>query len=577
MFFIENAKNNHLLHEAREFLPARRALLVVSGIIAILSLTPTLFMLQLYERVISSRNFYTLVALFCIAVFLVVLWSILEDIRSSILRRVGLALDEKISVRVLDTLNRHPDTLSPQQSPLIYQDLSNVREFFSSPLFSSILDLIYVPLILLVAFLMHVWLGVTLVVLTFISVALTLYSQRVTKEDIGRATLESNRAVEFGRTISANAESVRVMGMLGRLIARWRSMSLGGLGWAQQAQDSAHPYTLTMRTLRHLYPMLMQTVAVLLVLSQSANPGLVFACGLLTYRIIGPVDAVANGWRTIWNMGLSVERINTVLKKAATKIARVELPRPNGTLIVNRVTVIPPGRDAPTLQDVSFVASPGTAVGVVGPSGAGKSTLARALTGAWPLARGAVILDGHDISHWDQENLGQYIGYVPQDIDLLTGTLAENIARFQTVSAENGSMLIEAIRVSAIMDIISRLPDGLSTSMGQGGRVLSGGQRQRIALARAIYGDPRLVVLDEPNSNIDAAGEAQLGAAIEALKEKGAIVVLITHRMNMLSYCDKVLVLNGGAVHAFGERDSVLDRISANQPAQITDRRAVRA
>jgi ABC-type protease/lipase transport system fused ATPase/permease subunit len=301
--------------------------------------------------------------------------------------------------------------------------------------------------------------------------------------------------------------------------------------------------------------------------------GVVVAAGILVMRAIGPVDALANGWRTIWNVKLSADRLDALLKKDREKTKRIALPRPDGPLVVSRISVKPRGRDIPTLQDVSFMAMPGTVVGVVGPSGAGKSTLARALTGAWPLLRGSIQLDDHDIAHWDPDLLGTHIGYVPQDIELIPGTLAENIARFEAVTSENSQRLIDAVKGAGILDIVSKLPDGLNTRVGPDGAVLSGGQRQRVALARALYGDPRLVVMDEPNSNIDAAGEQLLANAINRLKDAGAIVILITHRMNMLVYCDQVLVLNSGTVHAFGGRDEILDRIGGYRPKQIADNR----
>ncbi|OYU48732.1 MAG: type I secretion system permease/ATPase [Rhizobiales bacterium PAR1] len=573
MSFLENARNSHLLNEARAFFPAQMTLLATSAVIALVSLTPTVFMMQIYERVVQSRNVFTLLALVVISFFLVGLWTVLEDLRIQLARRVAFALDEKISPRVLDTLNRYPDTLPPNQAPLVYQDLANLREFLASPLMMNLLDVIFVPIIILAAVLMNIWLGVALFLLTALSAMLTLMSQNATKEDTARTVMAANRAHEFGRTVQSNAEPARVLGMLSRLVARWRSLTVDSVGWSHLAADRARRVTFPLRYLRHSLPMILQVVAVSLFLNELAGPGLLVAVGILSARVIGPVDAVANGWRMIWNLTLSVDRINAVLIREAKKVSHVSLPRPEGPLIVNRISVIPRGRDAATLQDVSFVAAPGTVVGVVGPSGAGKSTLARALTGAWPLARGSIVLDGHDISHWDQEELGRYIGYVPQDIDLLPGTLAENIARFEPVTGENSPQLIAAVKSASILDIVSRLPEGLSTRMGADGRVLSGGQRQRVALARALYGDPRLVVLDEPNSNIDAAGEQQLGSAIDSLRAAGAIVILITHRMNMLSYCDQVLVLNGGAVHAFGGRDFVLDRIGSSAPKQLTDER----
>lgn len=573
MFFIETAKNSNLLNEAREFYPALKALLLLSACIAVLSLVPTIYMLQLFERVLGSRSIYTLVAVSVVAVFLVIIWAVLEDIRSNILRRVAFALDDKIAPRVSEALYRFPEVLPPNQHTLVPQDLHNLREFISGGLMVQALDFIFVPVIILAGFLLHPWLGATILLLLILTTGLTLLSQAATKEDTVRTVMALNRANDFGRTLQANAEPLRVMGMLGRLVARWRERSVEGIGWAQHGYDRAKLYTTPIRVVQHLSQMVFQCVSVALVLADAAGPGVVVVSGLLAMRAFGPVSALANGWRVFWNLKLSAERIDALLRRDRAEVQKVSLPRPNGPLVVNRITVAPRGRETPTLQDVSFVAAPGSVVGVVGPSGSGKSTLARALVGAWRPLRGSVLLDNHDISHWEQNQLGEYIGYVPQDIDLLPGTLAENIARFETVTEENSQRLIAAVQNSGILDIVSKLPDGLNTRMGPEGRTLSGGQRQRVALARALYGDPRLVVLDEPNSNIDSTGEQLLANAIAKLRAAGAIVVLITHRLNMLTYCDQVLVLNAGTMHAFGARDEVLDRITAYQPKQITDAR----
>ena len=578
MFFLENAKNSTLYHEVRDVFPALKPLMIFSCIIAFLSAVPTIFMIQVYERVMTSRNYYTFAVIFFIAVFLIYIWNMIEESRTKLLKRIAFAIDEKVGTKVFETTNRFPDIVPIQQSGLVMQDIAVLRDFIGSPIMTQILDCLFVPVILVVAFLLHPIYGLAVLAMTVLSAALSLVSQRAVRDDTIRQVHAMNRANDFGRVITANAEPTRVMGMLPRLIARWRGQQVEAQGWAWAAYDRASVYTNPLRLLRHLQMPILQAVGALLYLNEMAGGGLVVAGGILVMRALGPVDAVANSWRQIWNLRLSVERIDAVLKKYHARVERVDLPRPNGPLVVSRIAVVPRGREAPTLQDVSFTAMPGSVIGVVGPSGAGKSTLAKALVGAWPLARGSIQLDQHDISHWDPDQLGQYVGYVPQDIDLMPGTLAENIARFETITSENSSRLIEAVKGAGILDIVSKLPEGLSTRIGPEGAVLSGGQRQRVALARALYGDPRLVVMDEPNSNIDSAGEQLLVAAIARLREAGAIVLLITHRMNMLTYCDQVLVLNSGTVHAFGERDLILNRISGSRPAtqQITDARADR-
>lgn len=576
MRFFAQTRYSHLLHEMLEFMPAFKSLLFFTAIISFLTLVPTFFMLQVFERVMTSRNVYTLIGLCLIVFFLTLIWVVLEDTRLNILRRVAFGLDDKISRRALETLIRYPNIIPPQQSALVMQDLGNIREFLGGNLMIQLLDAAFVPLVVIVAFLMHPLLGATVLVLTGISVALSLLSQRAAQEDTVRFLQASNRASEFSRTLNGNGngEAIRVMGMLPRMVDRWRRLQVDALGWNQSAVTKTALFTRPLNLLRHLYMPLVLAIATGLYLAELITGGMIFAASLLVMRVIAPVDAIANSWRSLWNVKLSADRIDALLGKDSSVIAKVSLPRPDGPLVVSRIAVAAQNQEAPIIQDVSFAAAPGSVVGVVGASGAGKSTLARALIGAWPLLRGSIQIDHHEISHWNQDELGRFVGYVPQDIELLTGTLAENIARFEVITSENSGRLVQAVKDAGILDIIAKLPDGLNTRVGPEGRTLSGGQRQRIALARALYGDPRLVVLDEPNSNIDAGGEQHLVSAIARLKAAGAIVILITHRMNMLSYCDQVLVLNAGTVHAFGERDQILDRITAYKPQQITDGRA---
>ncbi|MCZ8186615.1 MAG: ATP-binding cassette domain-containing protein [Beijerinckiaceae bacterium] len=574
MTFFQSRNTKVLLDECREFIPGLRSLFLFSLLITFLSLTPALLTLQFYDRVMTSRNTTTLFVLCLIGVFLLVIWTVLEEVRMTVLRRMAFRLDEKISSRVFDTLNRFPELVPAQQSHLLIQDLGNVREFIGGMMLIHVLDTLCVPILIVAAALLHPLLGLLAIVLTAVSVALSLLAQQAAREDAIQQAAANNNAAEFGRTVLSNGEALRVMGMLPRLVSRWRNHQVDAIGWNQLAVDRARTFTFPLRLLRHSTLVIIKVVAVILFLYDQIGVGAVFASVLIIIRVIGPVDSLANGWRSMWSASLSVERIGIVLNKAMQQPTPIPLQRPDGALVVSRIAVAPRGQDAVTLQDVSFTALPGTVIGVVGPSGAGKSTLARALVGAWPLVRGSIQLDGNELSHWNQDELGRHIGYVPQEIDMLPGTLAENIARFEPLNHDNSTRLIEAVKLAGIQDIVSKLPDGLSTVMGPEGRVLSSGQRQRVALARAAYGDPRLVVLDEPNSNIDSTGEQCLAAAISRLREAGAIVVLVTHRMNMLTYCDQVLVMNAGTVHTYGPREQILDRITTYRPQQqITDNR----
>jgi ABC-type protease/lipase transport system fused ATPase/permease subunit len=314
-----------------------------------------------------------------------------------------------------------------------------------------------------------------------------------------------------------------------------------------------------------------------LYLNQQINAGAVFGIIYIAMRAVSPVAAVTSSWRSIWSFRMATERLNQVLASVNQARERMSLPRPDGSLAVSRVVLAPPDSDNVVLGDVSFSLPGGRILGVVGPSGAGKSSLAKLLVGAWHPRRGTVQLDDHDLAHWDEDRLGQHIGYVPQEIDMLPGTVAENIARFQDGAPRDDDAVLEAARLAGIEDVIRDLPDGYNTRVGAGGHVFSGGQRQRIALARAVFGNPSLVVLDEPNSNLDAVGEQTLGRSLIALKARGATIVLVTHRMSMLSFCDDLLVMNAGTVHTFGPRDVVMNRLPTYRLAPASHLDAVAA
>lgn len=562
--------NTHLLGEMREYRPAFVSLLFFSFIITLMFLVPSLFMQQVFERVMQSRNISTLIALATIVVFLTVIWTVLEIIRSKILQRISFSLDEKISSRVFDGLNRQTDTLTAASRGVVLQDLNTIRDFLSGYLIIQFLDACWVPVIIFAGFMFHPILGLALLAVTALVAVLAFFSQKFAQADIKHSLVAASLAADVGRSIMQSAETTRVMGMLPSLVERWRIKQREMIGWQQHASVQSAFFVNALRLIRHLYFPLMLVVGVLLFLSGQAGPGVILGAIILVGRTVAPVDAIANSWRALWNLRMAAERINMMLEQASKRVPKVALPRPEGALVVSRVAAAPRNKDRAVLTDISFSVEPGRVVGVVGASGAGKSSLARVLVGAWSTLRGSISLDGHDISHWDQDALGRHIGYVPQDVELLSGSVAENISRFDPGGPDTDSRVVAAVRLAGVQDIIVKLPDGLNTKLGPDGHTLSSGQRQRIALARAVYGSPRFVVLDEPNSNLDAAGEQQLSQTIAKLTQDNAIVILITHRMNMLSICHYVLVMHSGTVQTFGERDQVLDRLSNYRPKALT-------
>ncbi len=559
--------NNLLWHEFRPYRSAFASLLLFSFVISLASLTPTIFMLQLYERVMHSRNEMTLLFLVVIALGLLALWTALESVRLRVLQRMAVSLHNAVAKKLFEAINRRHDKFSSVARNAMLQDINVVREFVGGNLLVQLMDLCFAPLFVCVAFLFHPLLGVTLLILLVIIVGLTLIHQWLVRDPVRRAQTAAAHATDLGRSIIANAELIRVMGMLPSLSSRWHDRQSEMLGWQSTAWSRTGVVGEVLRFIRHAQGPIMMTVGILLFLEQQTGGGIIFAASVLSSRAIQPVDAVVSGWRTFWSVRLSAGRLETLLQDAgAHDKERFALPRPAGPLVVSRATVVAPGRTSTILNDVSLTANRGRILGVVGASGAGKSSLARLLVGIWRPQRGAVALDGHDIAHWDQDELGRWVGYVPQDVELLAGTVAENIGRFQ---GGDDDAVLDAIELAGVQDIIRGLPDGLNTKLGPDGHVLSGGQRQRIALARAVYGDPCLLVLDEPNSNLDAIGEESLARTMAKMRERGAIVIIVTHRMTMINHCDDVLVMHSGTVHALGERDQIVARLSNSRSQRL--------
>jgi PrtD family type I secretion system ABC transporter len=567
-------KFNNIRKELAEFSPAFVSIFAFSGVLTICFMIPALYLLQVNERVVASRNIYTLITLSLMLLIVVISWSLLERVRERTMDRVAYALDEKISVKVFDVINRESLRASMASRGQMLADLSTIREFFAGAMPLTLFDLMWVPLVIAIAFLMHFWLGIAILSMTLVVCVLAVLSQILARDHIRRSLILGMQSNEFGRAVLRSAEASRVMGMLPALCGRWANLRGEGYGWLDSAARRTAIAAVPLRVIQHLQHSFIIMVGALLVLASEVGVGTMFAATLLAIRTLQPVLSVSTGWRSIWNTMMAAERVELVLGEYARRTPRVGLPRPDGALVVTRAAATPQGADQLVVTDVSFAVEPGRIVGVVGASGAGKSSLGRMLVGAWPLTRGSVTLAGHEISHWDQDLLGKYIGYVPQDVEMLPGTFAENISRFAPPGPETDAKVVEAVELARIKDIVVKLPHGLNTRMGADGHQLSSGQRQRAALARALYGNPHLLVLDEPNSNLDANGEQNLALIVRALRDQGAIVVLITHRMNMLTYCDQVLVMNNGTVHAFGERDQIVNRLSAYQPPkQLPDRR----
>lgn len=532
-----------------------------SACINLLLLAPALYMLQVYDRVLSSQNELTLVMLSLILAGLFVLYAALEWVRSLVLVRVGIRLDQALDQRVFDASFERGLRGAGGNAAQALGDLQTVRQFLTGNGIFAFFDAPWAPIYLLVITAFHPLLGLVTLVGMLVLVVLNWLTHRVTHEPL---TLAQRLSVQGSAQVNnslRNAEVIESMGMLHNLRARWFGRHVQVLGLQALASDRAGSLTAASRFVRLGLQSAALGLGAWLVLEGKMTPGMMIAGSILAGRALAPVDLLIGSWRGFLAARDGYQRLSELLTAFPARRAGLPLPAPRGDIRLDGVTAVPPGGRQPVLRNVSVQIAAGQVVGVVGPSGAGKSSLARLLVGVWPAAGGSVRLDGADIMQWDKARLGPYIGYLPQDVELFEGTIAENIARFGDVDAHR---VVEAARLAGVHEMILQFPSGYDTQIGVGGAVLSGGQRQRIGLARAVYGMPVLIVLDEPNSNLDDIGEAALVQAIQALKKAGRTVVMVTHRTNVLATVDNLLVLRDGQVLLFGPRDEVLARLNAN-------------
>lgn len=544
--------------ELGRVLATYRSVFVVAGVfslvINLLGLVPSLYMLQIYDRVLVSRNLGTLWAISGIALGLIALLAALEWVRGHVLIRLGNRLDQESQARVFDA--NFGQLLSQGRGNPVQAlaDFANVRQFLTGPAIGYF-DLPWVPIYLLACFLLHPLLGLVSVAGLGVSVALAFITSRLTEPLLSQAQLSSMQANGFAGNQLRNAEVMEAMGMLAGIRQRWLARHNRMLAEQSRASDRATVLSATSKNFRVAMQSVILGTGAYLVIQGTATPGTMIAASILMGKALGPVDQVIGSWKLVVSARGAWDRLGELLAAQPVAAQALSLPAPKGLLQAEGVLAAPPGHPGLVLRGVSFVARPGEILGIVGPSASGKSTLARVMVGVWPAAGGSIRLDGADVFTWDKAELGPHIGYLPQDVALMEGTVAENIARFGPPDAQK---IVQAAQAAGVHEMVLRLPSGYETELGAGGSTLSGGQRQRIALARALYGDPALVVLDEPNANLDDAGEAALLQAVQALKQKGCTVVLITHRLAVLTAADNLLVLNEGVVAAFGPRQQIL-------------------
>jgi len=537
-----------------------------------LMLVPAFYMLQVYDRVIATGSHSTLLMLTLILTLLLATMGGLEWVRSRIMVRLSTRLDLILGPRLYEaSFKQALASGGMQASAQPLSDLTGLRQFITGNGLFAFFDAPWLPIYLAVMFLFHPWFGWFAVGCALVLVALAYLNEHLTNAALLEANKQNLTATAFTQKNLRNAEVVDSMGMLGMLRERWQAMNHQVLALQGVASDRGGSIAALSKTFRLLVQSLILGLGAYLAIEQEITPGLMIAGSILLGRALAPIDQMIGAWKGFSAARGQYARLDALLKQVAAEPERMSLPVPCGEVSAENLVVVPPGAQKPVLAGLNFHVAAGDAVGIIGPSASGKSTLARALLGIWPAAQGKVRLDGADVFAWNREELGQHVGYLPQDVELFEGSINENIARFGPVDPV---AVVEAARLAGVHELILKLPQGYDTVIGATGGGLSGGQRQRIGLARAVYRRPRLIVLDEPNSNLDDVGERALSEAIAKLRQAGCTLFVITHRTSVLNVLDKLMVLREGALAMFGPRDKVLAELNKAQQSAVAAIRA---
>lgn len=532
--------------------------LIFSLAINLLYLAGPLYMLQIYDRVISSASIVTLVMLTILLLIAFAALAALDMVRARILARASVRLDQRMAGRVISAIVDASLKTGAAKSQYL-RDFDNFRHCVTGGGIHAIFDLPWAPIYIAVIFILHPLLGAFAFASAVALLLLALVNERWVRAPLAESNEAAARSYNFTDMSLRNSEAIRAMGMLDGLLHRWGRDRNLALYRQVVAGDRAAVMTGLTRFLRLSVQSVILGLGAYLVIERLTTPGAMFAASILLGRAMQPIEQIVGAWRSIASAINSCRRVDTLLKAIPEAEPRLSLPKPTGELSIENVSYSAPGSTRPILRNISFDASAGELLGVVGPSGAGKSTLARQIVGVLAPSAGSVRLDSADVSTWPRDSFGRYVGYLPQDIELFADTVAANISRF---NKGNDAGVVEAAKLAGVHEMILRLPDGYSTQVGEGGAILSGGYRQRIGLARAIYGNPRLVVLDEPASNLDVDGDAALTQCLTQLKTAGTTVVIISHRPSTLSVVDKIIMIRDGAVELFGPRAEIMARLT---------------
>jgi PrtD family type I secretion system ABC transporter len=539
---------------------------VFSGAMSILALTSSFYMLEVYDRVLASRSLETLGLLTVIAVVALCVFSALDALRLRLLIRVGMRVSDKLTSKVLRAMIALSAQVGGAAARQGLRDVETMRNFVGSPGFAALIDAPFLLVFLVVLFMLH-W-AYFVIVLTggFLIVSIAALDQILAMRQLGNFISTQIRAHQFAEDGLRNADVLEGMGISSAFVDVWRKQWLDSL---EASIASSNKDTLLMgysRAIRQIIYVVTLGTGALLVIDYHASGGVMIAASILGGRALAPIEALVSSWKNVTAARLARNRVLEILQRAPKRDEGMALPAPEGRLKAERVTYSPPGASKATVVNVSFAIEVGDSLGVIGPSASGKSTLARLLIGAWPCNAGNVRLDGADIYSWPRNELSRYIGYLPQDVELFGGTVRQNIAR---LSEGDPEAVVAAAKLANAHEMILALPKGYETEVGEQGAKLSGGQRQRIGFARALYGDPRLVVLDEPNSNLDAKGEEALLDTLSELKRRRVTVVIVAHRPSIIARVDKMLALRDGTVEAFGLRNEVMQRYAQRAQAAL--------
>ncbi|MQT85425.1 type I secretion system permease/ATPase [Pseudomonas sp. FSL R10-2964] len=559
---LKNSTVAPLIHALADYKSILVSVGCFTALINILMLVPSIYMLQVYDRVLSSQNTTTLAMLSFRVVGFFIFIGMLETVRSFIVIRIGSQLERRFNQQVYRAAFERNLFSGQAHAGQALGDLTLIRQFVTGPALFAFFDAPWFPVYLCVIFLFSPWLGLMATSGALLLIALACINEVMTRKPLSQASLYSQQSSQLATSHLHNAETIQAMGMLGVLRQRWFNLHSRFLAEQNKASDTGAVIGSVSKTLRLCLQSLVLGLGALLVINGDMSAGMMIAGSILMGRVLSPIDQLIAVWKQWSSAKLAYQRLDSLLREHPPSEDNMQLPAPMGQVSFEQVSAAPPGQRLPTLHQVSFSLNAGEVLGVLGASGSGKSTLARVLVGVWSTLAGTVRLDGADIHQWNRDQLGPHIGYLPQDIELFSGSIAENIARFREADPRQ---VVAAAQQAGVHEMILRLAQGYDTVLGDEGSGLSGGQKQRVALARALYGNPRLVVLDEPNSNLDAVGDAALTRAIAHLKAQGCTVVLVTHRSASLAQADKLLVLNEGRCQVFGPSAEVLKALSGAQ------------